>query len=268
MSFGVLTVIGCPVLEDELIYNILGDDEDKDIYMVEAEPSKSLRRKLERYGIPYSTIDGRSFTNGMESFDSSRYSIVIKMLDIALHSEPKDLRAKIEEEVSLSSHVSDVIALYYGTCGNFGWDVSKWAEEEGFCPVVVFRDEKGRVCDDCVGVAVGGLDNYRRLLKAHTGQMYFTPGVAVNWNDFIEANDMFKGFPEKSVENMKWTFEQCNYDTVLEIDTGLGDSEDLRKATKEFAETYDFNIVKADDHWPDRYPAEKIYRDAKQLLNS
>lgn len=268
MASGVLTVIGCPVLEDELLYGILKDNEDKDIYVVEAEPSKSLRRKFERYNIPYVSISGQAFINRKEIFNSSRYSIVIKMLDIALHLEPKYLRSKVEEEVVSVSHVSDVIALYYGMCGNVGWDASKWAEENGLCPVLVFRDEKNRVCDDCVSVAVGGIDNYLKLLKAHTGQMLFTPGVAVNWIDFMDVYDTCKDTSEKSVESMKCLFKKYNYDTVVEIDTGLGDSEEMRKATKEFAETYDFNIVKAEDHWPNLYPAERIYSDAKQFLNS
>ena len=268
MTSGVLTIIGCPILEDELVYSILNDDEDKDIYMVGSEPSKSLRRKLERHNISYMNIDGQAFTNRTKTFDPSRYSIVIKMLDMGLHREPKDLRAKVEEEVMLASNASDVIALYYGTCGNYGWDASKWAKEKALCPVVVFRDEKDKVCDDCISVAVGGVDNYLKFLKAHTGQMLFTPNVAVNWNDFMDANDLFKGLPGKSVENLKSLFQQCNYDTVVEIDTGLGDRNEMRKATKEFADTYDFKIVKADDHWPNLYPTKRIYRDAKRFLSS
>lgn len=268
MTSGVLTVIGCPILEDELVYSILNDDENKDIYLVESEPSKSLIKKLERHNIAYTTINGQDFINGTKTFDPSRYSIVIKMLNMALHAEPKDLRAKVEEEAASMSHVSDVIALYYGMCGNFGWDASKWAEEKGLCPVVVFRDEKNRVCDDCVGVAVGGVDNYLKLLKAHTGRMLFTPCVAVNWSDFMDANEMFKGLPEKNIEHMRWLFEYCNYDTVVEIDTGLGDRGEMRKSTKEFAETYDFKIIKGEEHWPNLYPAKRIYRDAKQILRS
>lgn len=266
MASGVLTVIGCPILEDELVYSILKDDEVKDIYLVKTEPSKSIKKKLKRYDIPFKSIDEQDFINRIETFDLSRYSIVIKMLDMGLHREPKDLRTKVEEEVTLVSNVSDVIALYYGTCGNYGWDISKWAKEEGLCPVIVFRDVNDKVCDDCISVAVGGVDNYLKLLKAHTGHMLFTPNVAINWDDFLEANDLFKGFPEKSVENLKWLFEQCNYDSVLELDTGLGDSNEMRKAIKEFAETYDFKIVKADGHWTDLYPAKRIYQDAKQLL--
>ena len=140
MTRGVLTVIGCPILEDELIYCLRRDTEDKDIYLVEAEPSKSLRAKLDRHGIPYIEIDGRAFNNGLETFEPSRFSIVIKMLDLGLHAEPKDLRAKIEEEIADASASSGVIAIYYGMCGNYGWDISKWAEEKWLGPVFVFRD--------------------------------------------------------------------------------------------------------------------------------
>lgn len=268
MTSGVLTIIACPILEDELVYSLRKDTEDKDIYLVETEPSKSIKEKFCRYGIGYTEIDGQAFNNGLETFDQSRFSVVIKMLNMALHAEPKDLKSKIEEEVADASASSGVIALYYGMCGNYGWDITKWAEEKGFCPVVVFRDEAGRVCDDCIGVAVGGLDRYRELLKAHTGQMLFTPAVATNWEDFMAANEMFKGMPERNVDMMKWMFEMCGYNTVVQIDTGLGDRENMDRSTEDFAKTYDFNIIRDEGKWPCIYPAEKIYNDAKQMLQS
>ncbi|MGE0014932.1 MAG: DUF1638 domain-containing protein [Candidatus Methanomethylophilaceae archaeon] len=268
MTSGVLTIIGCPILEDELVYNLRKDTEEKDIYLVEAEPSKSLKAKLDRYGIPYTEIDGRAFNNGLETFDPSRFSIVIKMMTLGLHAEPKDLRAKIEEEITDASASSGAIAVYYGMCGNYGWDISKWAEEKGLCPVVVFRDNAGRVCDDCVGIAVGGLDKYRELIKAHTGQMLFTPAVATNWEDFMAANEMFKGMPEGDTDMMKWIFDLCGYDTVVKIDTGLGDRTDMDHATEDFAKTYNFKIIEGDEKWPCIYPAERIYSEAKQILDS
>lgn len=267
MTSGVLTVIGCPILEDELIYSILSDSEEKNIFIIETEHSKSLERKFGRHGIEYDKINEYSFLNRMGPIDRSKFNIVIKMLDMALHREPKDLRSRVEDEVVRASEVSDVIALYYGMCGNHGWDITEWAEGNGLCPVLVFRDKDGRVCDDCVGVAVGGVDKYRQLLKAHTGQMLFTPGVAVNWDDFLASNEMFTGLPEKSVEYMKWMFDLCGYDTVVKIDTGLGDRDEMDEATVDFASTYGFKIIEGDDHWPDLYPAEKIYGDAKKLLS-
>lgn len=266
MTSGVLTVIGCPILEDELIHSILSDNEEKKIFIIDTEPSKSLEGKFERYGIEYNKIKEESFLNSNGCMDRSDFNIVIKMLDMGLHREPKDLRSKVEYEVVSVSEVSDVIALYYGMCGNHGWDVTKWAEENGLCPVVVFRDKDGRVCDDCIGVAVGGTDKYRQLLKVHTGQMLFTPSVAVNWDDFMASNEMFRRSHENGVEYMRQLFDLCGYDTVVKIDTGFGDRDDMDKATVDFANTYDFKIIEGDDHWPDPYPAKRIYDDAKKLL--
>ncbi len=266
MTPDILTILGCPILEDELVYGIMNDEEGKDIYLIETEPSRSLAAKLERNRIPYFKINENDFlVNGVKD-NISGVSIIIKMLDMALHRDPGELREKIEEEVVKFSEVSDVIALYYGMCGNHGWDMTEWAEENNLCPVFVFRDRKGKVCDDCVAVAVGGTDKYRELLRAHTGRMYFTPGVAVNWNDFLAANGMFGCDWGNNVERLKWIFNQCNYDAVVQIDTGLGDYEEMCKSTEEFAETYDFKIIEAEDHWPDLYPAQKLYRDAKNAL--
>lgn len=41
----------------------------------------------------------------------------------------------------------------------------------------------------------------------------------------------------------------------------------MDEATVDFASTYGFKIIEGDDHWPDLYPAEKIYGDAKKLLS-
>lgn len=267
MTSRILTVIGCPILEDELIYSIMNDEEEKDIRIVKTEPSKSLVRKLDRNKIPYDVIDEDEILEKGITDSDYEFSIIIKMLDMALHRKPKELRERIEEETIRFSKLSGAIALYYGMCGNYGWDVTKWAEEKGLCPVIVFRDRKGNVCDDCVAVAVGGTDKYRKLLKAHTGHMYFTPGVAVNWNDFMEAGVPSEGGWKNNKESLKWFFEQVNYDSVLQIDTGLGDYEEMRESVKEFADTYDFKIIEADDRWPDLYPAEKLYKDAKKALS-
>jgi hypothetical protein len=261
-------ILGCPILEDELVYGIMNDDEKKDILLIETEPSQSLIRKFERNIIPYTVMNENEFLANGTKGKSSGFSIVIKMLDMALHREPEILRKKIEEEVMKFSEVSDVMALYYGMCGNYGWDITEWAKENNLCPVLVFRDRRGNVCDDCVAVAVGGTEKYRELLRAHTGRMYFTPGVAVNWNDFLAANEMFGGCWGGSVERLKWIFEQCNYDSVVQIDTGLGDYEEMCKSTKEFADTYEFRIIEAEDYWPDLYPAQKLYNDAKNAMNS
>lgn len=266
MTSGVLTVLGCPILEDELIYGIANDDEDKEIFLIKTDPSKSLIEKFRRKGISYEVIDEDDFIANGINREVSGFSIVIKMMDMALHREPADLRSVIQEEVTRISGMSDVIALYYGMCGNFGWDMTRWAKENNLCPVVVFRDKDGNVCDDCIAVAIGGRKKYMELLKEHTGRMYFTPGVATNWNDFLAVNEVFGRCFGCGVEQLKWIFEQCGYDAVVEIDTGLGDSGEMRKSTTEFAETYDFRIIEADEYWPDIYPAKKIYDSAKYIM--
>ena len=75
----------------------------------------------------------------------------------------------------------------------------------------MFKDKEGRVCDDCVGVAVGGLCGYQRLIKEFTGVMLFTPAVATNWVDFLGASDMMKGYVGvgDTKANMKNILEMC-----------------------------------------------------------
>lgn len=271
MTKGILGVIACPMLEDELIHSLGCDPEDKDVIVLDNAHNGSLRRKLERSGVAYRTMPEQDFMGGHDDLDRGRYTVVIRMKDLGLHAEPRVLMESIQDElVMLQGHV-DAVALYYGMCGNYGWDVSKWAEGNVDYPIAVFRDANGRVCDDCVGVAVGGVQGYLRLIKEFTGVLLYTPAIATNWEDFLAASDMAKGTeslsPGDPKDGMRKILHMCGYTSIVQIDTGLEDRGEFDRATRDCAEYMGFRILQASPDYIDTGPMERIYAEGKSFLD-
>ncbi len=279
MTSGVLGIIACPMLEDELIHLIRTDDESKVLYVILNDHSKSLRNKLDLSNIRYSLVSEKEFFSGNTKMDRSRFNIVIYMNNLGLHAEPKDLKVKIEEEVrEIQAHV-DAIGLYYGLCGNYGWDITSWCKENGFKPTEVFRDKEGRVCDDCVGVCVGGGPRYLELEKTYTGMLYVTPAIASNWLDFLSAGDMMKGIESMNkIESlrelgirtpddyMRWMFEMCGYKNMVQIDSGLGNRKEFDLSTEDMSRRLNLKILQAEPGWATLQPAEDLYAACKRNL--
>ncbi len=263
---GVMCVIACPMLEDELIYNLIMDPEKKNIYLVDSKPSKSLKEKLNKNSISYSLIDEYSFMNGIDHIDKEEFNIVILMNDLGLHEEPKELKEKLEEQVLFLNGKYDVIAFYYGTCGNAMWDLSKFAAEHNMeTSVLIFRDNEDKVCDDCVGVAVGGQKQYIKLLKTYTGMLLTTPAIATNWEDFLMASDMMKG-TKGDINMMKWLFELCGYKYAVKIDTGLGDREKYQSSAEDMCREMNLELIDAEGEWTTLEPTKRLYRESKAAI--
>ena len=59
---GTIGIIACPMLEDELIYDIVTDTDEKKIYVVNTGHQGSFVCKLECNNLEYSMIDEYSLT--------------------------------------------------------------------------------------------------------------------------------------------------------------------------------------------------------------
>lgn len=273
MTKGILGVIACPMLEDELIYSMKNDPEEKNVYVLGTPYNGSLKRKLDANDVKYTDMDEWEFMNSDTAIDRTKFNIVIKMKNLALHAEPKILMNDLENDLTMIQGRVDAVAMYYGMCGNYGMDLTKWAKEHVSFPVTTFRDCKGRVCDDCVGVAVGGLEGYQRLIKDYTGVMLLTPAVATNWMDFLGASDMAKGLdvlgPGDKKQQMKWLLEMCGYTSEVMIDTGLGivSEKEFEDAARDMSDSLGLKILRADSSYVDHGPMTRIYAESKADLD-
>jgi len=267
MTKGTLGMIGCPILEDEMIYSLSTDDEDKDIYLVDSPQAHSIKRKLELNGIAFTSVDEWDFDKGYYEIDDERFNVIIIMNKLGLHSRPDELRSTIEGQIKWYRDRFDVIALYYGMCGNAGWDVSEWASKKLRMPVFVFRGGDGEVCDDCIGVAVGGHSKYYAFVKKYTGMLYVTPAIAENWNDFAKEMNMLRGFEALDIHSVKEMFQLFGYKNMVKIDTGIGIKGDaLEEGFLRISEITGLGPVTPEPGLTDMYPTDRIYREAKGAL--
>jgi hypothetical protein len=270
MAKGTLGIIGCPILEDEIVYSLSRETDEKKIYLVDTEPAHSLKKKLELKGIPYSVVDEWDYNNNNAGIDRENgFNIVIVMKRLGLHAYPDKLRAALEEEMIFSQGRLDVIALYYGMCGNAGWDPSKWASKTLSIPVFVFRDENEEVCDDCIGVAVGGHSRYCDFIRKYTGMLLVTPAIAGNWMDFKKEMEMLRGFEAMGITTTKEIFELFEYKKAVKIDTGIGiQGEELDRECECLSKDTGLILVTVAPGWVNLFPADRLYKDSKNALQN
>jgi len=267
MVKGNLGVIVCPILEDELIYNLSNDNEEKNIFLLENPNIADISRKLTNNGLSFELRDEFMFMNGMETFPEEKFNVIIMMKDMGLHAEPEILKENLRETLMFMQSKVDAFALYYGLCGNANKGLEEWAATHLEKPVTIFRDASGKMCDDCIGVAVGGTEQYYNLQKKYTGVLYYTPAMATKWKDFFTTNDMFRGVEAKNYDRIKMVLEMCDYHDVLMVPTGLGDEKEFEESLNEFAKEFNFNIKYLEPGWVTLEPTKRIYDEAKASLN-
>ena len=266
MVKGVLGVLACPILEDELIYSMSRDDELSHVYLLDNRHAKSIKIKLARHDIGHTVIGEDEFLSGSYKVPNDRYIVVIWMMDLALHEEPRDLRTALEKYMEQMQSRVDAIALYFGLCGNGMKDIDIWAKDNLNVPMTIIRDNEGKIVDDCIAAAIGGTKQYLNLLKKYPGIMYFTPAFATNYDDLLGRMELFKGVDVGDETMLKMVFEMADYQEVMKIDTGLGDKDEFQAATEKFANRMGFDILELEDGWCTLEPADRVYAEAKGFL--
>ncbi|MCL2142784.1 MAG: DUF1638 domain-containing protein [Methanomassiliicoccaceae archaeon] len=267
MAKGTVCIIGCPILEDEIVYSLCNDKDEKNVFIVDTEPAHTLKKKLTTKGIPFTLLDEWEFDKGFCEMDENDLNIVVIMNKLGLHSEPDVLRKTLEDQLKQYQNRVDAVAVYYGMCGNACWDISKFASSSVDVPAFVFRDANEDVCDDCIGVALGGHQKYYSFVKKYPGMLYVTPAIAENWDGFSKEMDMCKGFEILDIHSLKGVFELFGYKKAVKIDTGIGTGGDaFEKGCARVSEATGLELVTPPDGSVDLYPTERIYRDAKAAL--
>lgn len=279
MANGILGIIACPMLEDELIYGLTHDPEPKKIYILDNEPATSIRKKMESRGCQYDLISHDEFYAGNIDIGREGYHVVIDMNKLGLHAEPKELKDFVEKQIGSMQPYVDAVGVYYGICGNYGWDITEWCKERNYKPAAVFRDNTGRICDDCVGVCVGGGERYLKLEMEHTGMFYVTPAIADNWQEFMGDSDVAKQVKGLTPDMMKflglrgpddyarWLFSVGGYTTILQLDNGLEeDRTHFDRKVEEISKKVKLKILEAEPYWPTLQPAIDLYNNCKKML--
>jgi len=281
MTSGVLGLIVCPMADDNLIYSLGKDPEEKNIIVIDNDHNTSIKNKLEGIGqsyrlVPWNDIISRNFVPEQDSF-----TIIIYMINLGLHSKPDELKKTVEDITEEMQPFVDGIGFYLGTCGNFEWNIPKWCSEKGYKPGAMFCDKEGKLCHDCVGINIAGGPKYIELQKKYTGHLYIFPAMATNYDEFMEADQAESAATEASLTDemrealgiapgrdgyMRWLLSLGGYEHILKIDTGIGDREGFERDIQKVSERTGLTIRVAEDGWADLQPTDDLYSRCKSFL--
>jgi len=261
---GRLAIVGCPVLEDEIIYLLSNDRELKDVFVVEDEHSRNLIRKLDPVR-PGTRRIKESQVNDLPP--SEGRSVLVWMKSMGLHEEPKELGAEVARTVKILDGSCSAILLFYGLCGNAFKNMNILFEDVQ-TPVLILTDEKGQIVDDCIAVPLGGTEGYYRLLKRYAGVFYMTPAWAENWPDLIKKMEITRGTEMTNLDMLKMLFEMAGYNRVLRINTGLGDTENFHAHVREFSQEFNFKEVDLEPDFISTKVSEDAYRKCMDIVEN
>lgn len=265
MTTGRLGMIVCPMLEDEAIYNIETDAEEKTVYLVDTPYIDTIVPKLKQHGIKYVMIKQEDCLSGKIPKDG--YSVVIWVMFMGLHEDPDMLNFEVCNQIIQMRNAVDSILLYYGRCGRGLDNIEEWSKKNSPVPVSIFKNKDGTICDDCICIPIGGTANYLKLLRKYPGRLYFTPAMSSNFEGFLASMELFNGLDTNNVEIMQMMLDMAGYTTVLEVQTGLGDQENFHQNTDAFAKRYGLNVLKLEDGWVSKELTDMNYNDSKRVMN-
>jgi hypothetical protein len=180
-----LSIISCKIMQDEIIWILANDSSIEEIIVVENENVREFAEKLNKINLQYKMLSVKDiFSLSEMKGKSKKYTVLIHLMELGLHINPKELKKKVYKTIEILAPFSSGILLFYGLCGNVLGNIEK--DFEGHsppCMVRILKDQKHRIVDDCIGATVGGVENYLKLLKSvsDVGTYLFTPMYSIGW---------------------------------------------------------------------------------------
>jgi hypothetical protein len=155
-ALGILT---CEILELEFAHLLISDSDIQQVTVVENEYSEMLTALLEASGLRPRRVKRsedfvRTADNGLE--------VLIRVLELGLHNRKHLLQEGLTAAGKKMGPRVDALLLGYGLCGNALADSAALLAESGV-PVFIPWDEDHPV-DDCVGLVIGGRENYAEMI--------------------------------------------------------------------------------------------------------
>lgn len=227
---GVLGVVSCQSLELEFAYLMVNDADVASITVMKDHYSDGIVEALERYGglapksIRYIGEYLPSPSNGLD--------IVARVLKIGLHAVIQDLRDGVVAAVKEMEPYVDAILLGYGLCGN-----AMDNPDELFSSVhvpVFLPMEEDHLVDDCVGLIIGGRENYYEEQCKCAGTFFINAGFARHWESL--GINMISPMGSSHPEMLKRLM--ANYKRTLLLPTPVIFEEEMASSIREFNEAY------------------------------
>jgi hypothetical protein len=225
----VLGIITCEILEMEFAYLLANDPEVLRISILESPFSLGLSDAISRKSkiTPESIISITDYTpvflNGLE--------VLVRVMQVGLHSVIHDLREKVTQAATEMAPYVDAILLGYGLCGNALKDLNTLLPGSAV-PIFLPMDEDHPV-DDCVGLIIGGRENYYEEQCKVAGTMFINSGFSRHWRDILHNGREAEKFSLAIMKRM-----MANYERSLLLPTPVASEQELASGVEEFNKTY------------------------------
>ena len=275
----VLGILMCPVFNDELVHNLIGDADIDKIIVLTNQFTNELCDKLNASGLRYESIPESDFSQSELNKSISGYTVLIRTNNLGLHGNPSALKDMIEAQIGEMQPYIDVLGVYYCQCGNADWDVSEWCDSNGYKPTFTYRGNDGKVCYDCVCVAFGSISGYMAMREKYGSIFYLTPAIAYHLEDFAASGAM--GFTLDSISEeirekfgirtdldiIRWLVKQGSIEQSLMIDTGLVDHADFEKTFLKRSDQLGLRPIRIEDGLVSLDAVDSIYTKCKMAIN-
>jgi len=226
-----LGVVTCQILELEFAHVLSNDPDVSDIWVVDDEFSKELTMALENGD--HKPVHRVSGVEAFPKEETNGLAVLVKVLEVGLHSNIPNLTRGVTTAVEIMAPFVDAVLLGYGLCGN----ALNHAEElfkEIPVPVMLPMEQENPV-DDCVGLIIGGRENYYTEQCRCAGTMFMNSGFSRHWKKIMSAN-----LPEKLIPKKDKIMNRLmgNYKRSLILTSPVLGEVKMRENIQEFNEKY------------------------------
>jgi Protein of unknown function (DUF1638) len=228
---GVIGILTCEILEQEFAY-LLANDRDVDrICVLEDEKSDRLIKALVDLGDD--RLERVSRLDYFVSDGNGRNEVLVRVLELALHSRKKILQDGLIRAAEEMGPYIDALLLGYGLCGNALEKPDELLAGAGV-PIIIPWDGDHPV-DDCVGLIIGGRENYYGEQCKTAGTFFMIPGWTYHWERMFERE-----FGNMDVETARRLFK--NYERSLLITSPVMENEVMEQNIREFNKMFGFRV--------------------------
>jgi hypothetical protein len=228
-------VVTCQILELEFAHVLSKDPDVSQIWVLHDVFSEELIRVLEKDSLK--PVQRATRADEFKTDQINGIAVLIRVMEVGLHSNIPNLTSQVTTAVKELAPFVDAVLLGYGLCGNALKNTSELFKD---IPVPVSLPlENENPVDDCVGLIIGGRNNYYAEQCLCAGTMFMNAGFSRHWEKILSFD-----VPQKLIHKKDKIVKRImgNYKRSLLLPTTVLGEDELKENTKEFNEKYGLKV--------------------------
>ncbi|MGC8605128.1 MAG: DUF1638 domain-containing protein [Desulfomonilaceae bacterium] len=221
-------IITCQILELEFVHLLADDPDVTSVTVMKDHFSEGFIEAFEQKSgsMPQTIL----YVGEYESQLSNELEVLVRVMELGLHSVIKKLKDTVAKAAFGMAPYVEAIFLGYGLCGNAFGNPDEVFANAG-APVFLPMETYNYV-DDCVGLLIGGRENYYEEQCKIAGTFFMNSGFTRHWKDLIHKNicgDMDLVMSKLMMDN---------YERSLILPTPVMAEDEMAANIKEFNDMY------------------------------